>query len=213
MMISYQELVRTFLKLSLLSGKLKDAINLHKEPLSINVKPSSVEYVIFSGEENVSLTGEISTPPLFITSSGIVSVPEYRWRSVEQIIISPVNDAPTVKLIDFIRYELPLSNEKESGVMYHPGFIRIHNHDLTIKFFYLSEKNVVRTLDITLRNYFTKRIDDISEPEKMIATTPLPDSRLIRQKYHWRLIYMGDTPLSIIGLVSVRNYSKYRMKN
>ncbi|HDU1553535.1 TPA: DUF3491 domain-containing protein [Klebsiella pneumoniae] len=200
-------------KLSLLSGKLKDAINLHKEPLSINVKPSSVEYVIFSGEENVSLTGEISTPPLFITSSGIVSVPEYRWRSVEQIIISPVNDAPTVKLIDFIRYELPLSNEKESGVMYHPSFIRIHNHDLTIKFFYLSEKNVVRTLDITLRNYFTKRIDDISEPEKMIATTPLPDSRLIRQKYHWRLIYMGDTPLSIIGLVSVKNYSKYRMKN
>lgn len=43
--------------------------------------------------------------------------------------------------------------------------------------------------------------------------SPLPDSRLIRQKYHWRLIYMGDTPLSIIGLVSVKNYSKYRMKN
>lgn len=51
----------------------------------------------------------------------------------------------------------------------------------------------------------------LSDTEKMIA--PLPDSRFIRPKYHWRLIYMEDTPLSIIGLVSVKKYSKYRMKN
>lgn len=179
----------------------------------IRIRPFTKEYLFFTGKENVTFNGEVSIPPLVITSSGAVDIPRYRWQSVEHIIVLPSNDAPVIKLNDFSRYEISFNEDKNSSFLYPPELIKVSDRDLSIKLLYLHESQGVKTIEITLKNYFTDKIRDVSEPERLIATTPLLNSQLISRSYHWKLLYLAETPLSIIGLVSIRNIRNYRLKN
>ncbi|EET4511095.1 cysteine protease domain, YopT-type [Escherichia coli] len=197
----------------LLSGQLKKSKNKTMDLSDIRIRPFTKEYLFFTGKENVTFNGEVSIPPLVITSSGTVDIPRYRWQSVEHIIVLPSNDAPVIKLNDFSRYEISFNGDKNSSFLYPPELIKVSDRDLSIKLLYLHESQGVKTIEITLKNYFTDKIRDVSEPERLIATTPLLNSQLISRSYHWKLLYLAETPLSIIGLVSIRNIRNYRLKN
>lgn len=196
----------------LLSGQLKKTENKITNLSNISINPFTKEYLVFTGAENVTFTGKVFIPPLIVTSSGVVNIPKYRWQSIEKIIVFPRNDAPVIKLNDFTHYEIKFTDEKNNDFLYPPDLIKVFNRDLSVKLLYLHEREGLKTIDITLKNYFTHKISEVPEPEKMITTTPLPDSRLINRSYHWKLLYLGDTPLSITGLVSIKNIRNYRIK-
>ncbi|EFC0207889.1 DUF3491 domain-containing protein, partial [Escherichia coli] len=198
--------------IQLLSGKLKEFVNNITDLSNIRVSPSTKEYIIFSAEEHVTFTGRISTPPLVITSSAYVNIPKYRWQSIDEIIVSPRYDVPVIRLNDFVRYDPSLYNNSKNNVLYPTELINVSGRDLSVRLLYADKNNSIKTLKLTLRNYFTNKVNNINNPQEIIATTPLLDSSLVNRKYHWKFFYLADKPFSIIGLVSIKNIRNYRLK-
>ncbi|MCV5290214.1 DUF3491 domain-containing protein, partial [Escherichia coli] len=73
-----------------------------------------------------------------------------------------------IKLNDFSRYEISFNGDKNSSFLYPPELIKVSDRDLSIKLLYLHESQGVKTIEITLKNYFTDKIRDVSEPERLI---------------------------------------------
>ncbi|EFC6967123.1 DUF3491 domain-containing protein, partial [Escherichia coli] len=99
-----------------------------------------------------------------------------------------------------------------NNVLYPTELINVSGRDLSVRLLYADKNNSIKTLKLTLRNYFTNKVNNINNPQEIIATTPLLDSSLVNRKYHWKFFYLADKPFSIIGLVSIKNIRNYRLK-
>ncbi|EKH0136806.1 DUF3491 domain-containing protein, partial [Escherichia coli] len=176
--------VRKKVEGELLSGKLKGAWQAEGEPTvpvnisELNIPPHSRLYLVFEGKNNVLLRSKVHAAPLKIKSAGEIRLSERQWQQEEHIIVNPDNDAPSLILEGFLRFNIVSDATFSLKLMCHQGMVHIDRRILSVKLFYLREQSGIGRLRLTFRNFFTEVMD----------TT---DREILKKEL--RLILIGDT--------------------
>ncbi|EOT9758483.1 DUF3491 domain-containing protein [Escherichia coli O106:H18] len=203
------ERIEKHIRLNLVSGTLLSTVNPQTNISDFKISPYSREYFIFSGQQNITLTGKVAKDPLLITGSGFISVPEKRWQLFEHIVIKPKKSAPSLYLIDFKRYEQYVRSSTPSELNHNSSFIRVDKRDLSFLLYYSHANNGVCKMKITLKNYFKDNMDKLIIYDELSALDNHYIS-LVSEKYHNFIITLGKDQLNVNRLISLDFYQEFR---